>query len=241
MVENGFFMSNKFIVVTGGTGRFASVLKKNKLNLDFLYPSKKQLNILKISSIKKYLKKYKPKYLIHCAALSRPMRIHDDKIEKSIDINIIGTSNIVKVCNEFKLKLIYFSTGYVYPGKKGNYKETDAVLPINNYAWSKLGGECAVSMYKNSLILRITMCEKPFLHSKAFYDVQTNFMYHEDVVKIIPKILNKNGIINVGGKIQSVYKFAKASNPSIKKISGKKIFPLKPSMNVKKLNKIMKW
>ena len=64
-------------------------------------------------------------------------------------------------------------------------------------------------------------------------------MYHEDVVKIIPKILNKFGIINVGGKTQSVYEFAKNSNKNVKKISGKKIFPPKPSMNTSKLKKIL--
>ena len=231
----------KKIIITGGEGRFANVLKNSEQGQDFIYPSKKQLNILKPSSIKKYIIKYKPNYLIHCAALSRPMTIHDENIQKSIDVNIIGTSNIVKICSQFNIKLIYFSTGYVYPGLKGNYKETDPVLPINNYAWSKLGGECAVSMYKNSLILRITMCEKPFLHKKAFYDIETNFIYHDDVAKIIPKILDKTGIINVGGKIQTVYGFAKTLNKNIKKISGKKLFPPKPSMNVKKINNLMKW
>ena len=57
------------------------------------------------------------------------------------------------------IKIIYFSTGYVYEGKKGNYSENDAVKPFNNYGLSKLGGECAVMMYKNSLVLRITMTE----------------------------------------------------------------------------------
>ena len=232
-------MNKKKILITGGQGRFANILKQSKLKLNLIFPSKKQLNILDIKSIESYIKKHRPKYLIHCAALSRPMKIHDTDISKSIDLNIIGTASVVKICNQFNIKLIYFSTGYVYPGIKGNYKETDSLLPINNYAWSKLGGECAVSMYKNSLILRIIMCEKPFLHKKAFYDIETNFMYHEDVVKIIPKILNKFGIINVGGKTQSVYEFAKNSNKNIKKISGKKIFPPKPSMNTSKLKKIL--
>ena len=233
-------MNKKKILITGGQGRFANILKQSKLKLNLIFPSKKQLNILDIKSIERYIKKHRPKYLIHCAALSRPMKIHDADISKSIDLNIIGTANVVKICKQFNIKLIYFSTGYVYPGIKGNYKETDSLLPINNYAWSKLGGECAVSMYKNSLILRIIMCEKPFLHKKAFYDIETNFMYHEDVVKIIPKILNKFGIINVGGKTQSVYEFAKNSNKNVKKISGKKIFPPKPSMNTSKLKKIIK-
>jgi dTDP-4-dehydrorhamnose reductase len=232
-------LNKKKILITGGQGRFANILKQSKLKLNLIFSSKKQLNILDIKSIKRYIKKHRPKYLIHCAALSRPMKIHDADISKSIDLNIIGTANVVKICKQFNIKLIYFSTGYVYPGIKGNYKETDSLLPINNYAWSKLGGECAVSMYKNSLILRIIMCEKPFLHKKAFYDIETNFMYHEDVVKIIPKILNKFGIINVGGKTQSVYEFAKNSNKNIKKISGKKLFPPKPSMNTSKLKKIL--
>ena len=231
----------KKIVITGGDGRFAQVLKSDNKKLNIFYPNKKELNILKIKSINKYLKKIKPKYLIHAAALSRPMSIHDKKISKSIDLNIIGTSNIVKVCSDLKIKLIYFSTGYVYEGRIGNYKEADPVLPVNNYAWSKLGGECAVAMYKNSLILRITMCEKPFLHEFAFHDIKANFIFHEEVVKIIPKILDKKGILNIGGKIQSIYSFAKKTNKNVKKKSGKKLFPQNISMNVGKLNKIMNW
>ena len=231
-------MNKKKIIVTGGDGRFAKVLKNVQLGLNFIFPTKNQLNITKISSIENYIKKHKPRYLIHCAALSRPMNIHDKNISKSIDINIIGTANIVKACSDFNVKLIYFSTGYVYPGLKGNYKETDGVLPINNYAWSKLGGECSVAMYKNSLILRITMCEKPFIHKKAFYDIETNFIYQEDVAKIIPKIIDETGIINIGGKTQSVYNFVRASNKNIKKISGKKLFPPRPSMNISKFKKL---
>ena len=231
-------MNKKKIIVTGGDGRFAKVLKNAQLGLNLIFPTKAQLNITKILSIEDYIKKHKPRYLIHCAALSRPMNIHEKDISKSIDINIIGTANIVKACSNFNLKLIYFSTGYVYPGLKGNYKETDGVLPINNYAWSKLGGECSVAMYKNSLILRITMCEKPFIHKKAFYDIETNFIYQEDVAKIIPKIIDEIGIINIGGKTQSVYNFVRASNKDIKKTSGKKLFPPRPSMNISKFKKL---
>ena len=234
-------MNKKKIVITGGNGRFANVLKLHNKILKIYYPSKKSLDILNINSIEKYLKKIKPKYLIHCAALSRPMSIHDKDISKSIDLNIIGTANIVKICASLKIKIIYFSTGYVYEGKTGNYKENDPILPINNYAWSKLGGECAVRMYKNSLILRITMCEKPFIHKFAFHDIKTNFIFHDEVVKIIPKILNKKGILNIGGKIQSVYSFARKNNKNVKKKSGKKLFPNNPSMNIKKLKKIMNW
>ena len=227
----------KKIVITGGDGRFAKTLRDSNTNLNIFFPNKKKLNILSLKSIESYLKKVKPKYLLHAAALSRPMSIHDKKISKSIDLNIIGTANVVKICEKYKIKLIYFSTNYVYPGRKGNYKETDALLPINNYAWSKLGGESSVILYKNSLILRLCMCEKPFVHKYAFSDVKTNFMFHEDFIKILPKILNKKGILNIGGKLQTVYNFAKKTKPNVRKISGKKIFPLNPSINISKLKK----
>ncbi len=228
----------KKIVITGGEGRFARTLKNSNTNLNIVFPNKKELNILSLNSINNYLKKVRPKYLLHAAGLSRPMEIHDKRISKSIDLNIIGTANVVKICAKYKIKLIYFSTNYVYPGHKGGYKETDAVLPINSYAWSKLGGESSVKLYKNSLILRLCMCEKPFVHKYAFSDIKTNFMFHEDFIKILPKILDKKGILNVGGKIQTVYNFAKKNNSKVKKISGKKIFPLNPSMNIGKLKKI---
>lgn len=234
----------KKIVVTGGNGRFGSVLKKNSRN-NLLFPTKKQLNILKLNSIKNYLKIKKPRTLIHLAGLSRPMSIHDKNIDKSIDLNIIGTANIVKICSLFNIKLIYFSTHYVYPCKKGNYSENSPLLPINNYAWSKLGGEASVQMYKNSLILRVCMTEKPFVHKSAFANVKSNFIFHEDVAKILFKLINKKGIINIGGKTQTIYNFAKKNNTEVKKVylenKSKKQFPKNPSININKLKKLIKF
>ncbi len=55
-------------------------------------------------------------------------------------------------------------------GDQGNYKETDPVYPVNKYAWSKLGGECAVRMYDKSLIIRTTFGPNVFPYQKAFVD-----------------------------------------------------------------------
>ena len=230
----------KKIVVTGGSGRFASELKKVKTNYKVIYPSKKHLDITSYEKIKNYLKKNKADYVIHLAGMSRPMKSHEKNLAQSINLNIIGTSNLVRVCSEFNIKIIYFSTSYVYPGKKGNYNELDPLLPWNNYAWSKLGGECAVQMYKNSLILRACMTEKPFVHKKAFSNIKLNFIFHEEIAKILFKIINKKGILNIGGKARTVYNFAKKYNPNVKKALSKGEFPPKPFMNLSKLNKIKK-
>ena len=234
----------KKIVVTGGSGRFGTALKKIKTKNKIFFPNKKQLDILNYKNIQKYLQKKKPNILIHLAGLSRPMKIHDKDIVKSIDLNIIGTSNITKACAKKNIKLIYFSTSYVYPDKKGNYLETDSLLPGSSYAWSKLGGESAVHLYKNSLILRVCMTEKPFVHKVAFVNVKTNFIYQDEIANFLFRILEKKGIINIGGKPQSVYDFVKKDNKKVKKAYQKKEMntgvPFNSSMNISKLKKILK-
>ena len=226
------------IIVTGSEGRFGKILQK--LDNKLIFRNKIQLNILSQASIQKNLKRYRPTHILHLAGLSRPMKIHEKNISKSIDLNIVGTCNLVKESSKKGVKLIYLSTSYVYPGTKGNYNEEDALKPWNNYSWSKLGGECAVQMYKNSLIVRLCMTEKPFIHKKAFANVKTNFIYQEDAAKIILKLIGKKGIINVGGPSQTVYQFAKKSNKRIKRIYSKGEFPFRADMSLRKLKKILK-
>ncbi len=227
----------KKILVTGGNGRFAQELRKINSRYNFIFRNKKELNILSLNSIKNNIKKFKPSSILHLAGLSRPMSIHESDIKKSIDLNIIGTSNIVKICSDQNLKLIFFSTSYVYPGNKGNYKENDPIRPWNNYGWSKVGGEAAVQMYKNSLIIRACMTEKPFLHTHAYSNVKSNFIFHDKFIKLFLKIINKKGIINIGGKSQTIFNFAKTNNIKVKKKLSKGEFPKKMDMNLTKLKK----
>ena len=117
-----------------------------------------------------------------------------NSISSSIDNKFpITEDDVIKAQSLWAENIINIGKLYI---KKGNYKESDPVRPFNNYGLSKLGGECAVSMYKNSLILRITMTEKPFLYKKAYDNLKSNFMFHEDLVNLLPKLLNKKGIIN---------------------------------------------
>ena len=238
MVFTCRYLMKKKIAITGKTSRFAKILKKIFFGPNIIYLDKKKFNILNFEQINNFIKKNKINILIHMAGLSRPMETHSNNINKSIELNIIGTANVVRACSNNNTKLIYFSTNYVYPGKKGPYHENDYLYPINNYGWSKLGGESSVKMYKNSLILRICMTEKPFLHKHAFSNVITSFMFHEDFAKVFHKLINKKGIINIGGKRQSVLKFVKQSNNKIKKKISRDFF-LDHSIDIKKFKKIV--
>ena len=150
----------KKVVVTGGTGRFGNILKSFKSRYKVFFPTKKDLDILNEKKIYKYLKKIKPNYLIHLAGLSRPMIDHEKNIKKSIDLNIIGTANITKACSLNNIKLIYFSTNYVYPGKRGNYKETDPLYLLIIMLGQNLVEKLLFNFIK-FLILRVSMTEKP--------------------------------------------------------------------------------
>ncbi len=228
------------ILVTGSNSRFGKVLKNLRIKKNLIFKDKKQLNILLPKSIKRNLTRVKPKIILHLAGLSRPMSIHEKDICKSIDLNIIGTCNLIKEASKLNIKVVYLSTNYIYPGNSGNYKEIDPLKPWNNYGWSKLGGESAVQMYKNSLILRLCMTEKPFIHKKAYANVKSNFIFQEDAAKLIFKVINKKGIINIGGRQQTIYQFAKKNNKKIKKKYSRGEFPKRMDMNISKLNNLLK-
>ena len=87
------------------------------------------------------------------------------------------------------------------------------------------------------------MTEKPFVHKSAYSNVFTNFIYHDDFIKLFKKIINKKGIVNVGGPTKSVYDFAKRENKNIKKVflknNNKSLIPKNSSMNLNKLKRYL--
>jgi dTDP-4-dehydrorhamnose reductase len=84
------------------------------------------------------------------------------------------------------------------------------------------------------------MTEKPFIHKKAYANVKTNFIYQEELAKKFLRLINKKGVINIGGVSQTIYKFALKYNKKIKKKYSKGEFPKKMDMNLTKLNRILK-
>ena len=66
-----------------------------------------------------------------------------------------GPATVSNVSEIFQPKFIYLSTCYAFDGTRGNYKETDTVLPATALGKAKLGGENSVrTKSMNYLILR---------------------------------------------------------------------------------------
>ena len=233
----------KTILISGGNGKFSKALIETNTKYKILAPDKKQMNILNQNSISNFISKHKIDYFIHAAAFSTPMALHKIKEKRSIETNIIGSANVALCCLKKNIKLIYISTNFVYPGKKGNHSENDFLLPVNEYGWSKLGGECPMHIYKNTLILRVCMNDDYFPHKSAFTNYLTSFLKKTEVAKITLKLLNKKGIINIGGIKQTAYNFAKKLNSKVKKNTLKKkdekLLGKDTSLDIKRLKKII--
>lgn len=196
------------ILITGGSGLFGTYFAK--LYTDIIAPTHAELDIMDATSIAKALEKYQPDVVLHAAALTGPIRCDERSID-AMNINIVGTANIVKVCAERNIRLVYISTDYVFRGDRGNYGEEDELLPQNYYAWTKLGGECVVRAHKNALIVRTSFSPDEFPYPKAFVDQYTS---RDSLSVIAPMIhslvLQKDlvGVVHVGTKRKSVKELA---------------------------------
>lgn len=206
------------ILVTGGSGMLGTALKN--VMPDALYPTHQEFDVTKNwTALTDYLAKRSILTVFHGAAFTSPPKIDKNPIQ-AINSNILGTTHITLACMYFNIKLIYMSTDYVFDGTKGKYREDNPVYPVNKYAWSKLGGECAVRMYDNSLIIRTNMCPEPFPYEKAFIDQITTRDYISNVTLKIVKLIKSNltGTIHIGGKRQRIYTFARETRPDVEEL-----------------------
>ena len=232
------------IVFTGGNGLLGTTFKK--LRPDITYTDIEDFDITDYESMKAYFEPDGFDLMIHCAAFTSPPLIDKDPI-KAIEVNIVGTGNVVKLCMEYDTRLIYICTDYVFKGDKGNYKEDDPVYPVNKYACSKLGGECAVRLYDKSLIIRTTFGPNVFPYEKAFVDQWTSREGVSVIAEKISRLVDTDltGVIHVGGKRKTVLEFAKGLDEtkeigelSINDVSFE--VPVDTSLNCDRYNEITK-
>ena len=209
------------ILVTGNGKLGKELVKLSTTDVPIISLSKKDMDITNEYQVSDVIKHYMmlpnyPKYLIHTAALTKPMDVNDRNPILSLDTNIIGTANVAKICNKYGIKFIYISTDFVYEADKVNlHKEDSSVNPSNKYGWSKLG-ECIARLIDNHLILRCALCDIPFRHKYAFDNIIRSSITHKDVADIIIKVKDEKGVINIGNNFTSMYNFV-SKYQSVKK------------------------
>lgn len=224
------------IVLFGGYGMLGSELRE--IDDSILSPLRLEIDICNFEELRKYIVHQNPDIIIHAAAETDNRKIEKFPAE-ALQTNIVGTANISIICQERGIRLCYISTDYVYKGDKGNYKETDEILPFNLYAWTKLGGECSVKAVKNHLIIRTSFGKNEFDYPEAFTDKWVSKDYVDVVAPLIyeASISPLTGILNLGTERKTLYQYATQRNSSVKpiKISDTNYFtPYDNSLNLQK-------
>lgn len=95
--------------------------------------------------------------VVHCAAWTAVDKAEEPELfDKVMEVNTTGTENIVNVCKELNIPVMYFSTDYVFDGQGTTpWNEYDRRDPLNVYGQSKYKGELAVEAYPKHFIIRI--------------------------------------------------------------------------------------
>lgn len=197
-------------VITGKNGLLS--LELQNLDLDLIGLSSKEYDISKKSIIKK-LNNINPDVIIHCGAITNSIEI-DKNPSPAISTNIIGTANIANYCIKYNKRIIFISTDYVYQGIDGSYKESDPLLPHNNYAWTKLAGECSIRLVPNHLIIRTSFGPSKFPYLHAWSNQIVSKDYVDIIAPMILKAIKSNvvGVLNIGTSPKTMFEYASKRN-----------------------------
>lgn len=135
-------------LITGGSGMIGS-------NINFGYkPSSKKMNILKMNSIENYVNKYPISCIIHLAAIN--LRESQNDVNKSIDVNINGTINMLSIAMKLNIPFILVSTGAVFSSNTtcSKFNETSVTCPNCVYGFTKASAEKVSLLYNKTIIIR---------------------------------------------------------------------------------------
>jgi len=194
-----------------------------------------------IDSYKYYLSGYDE--IINCIACTNT---YDKNKDANWNTNYKAVVDLVDYLNTppgTSVKLIQFSTDYVYAKSKKNASEDDVpVHDANWYTYTKILMEAYIELRLDKyLILRATHKPRPFMFDKGLINQVGNFDYIDTVVKIYSDLIkgDAQGFYNVGTELKTMYDLAKESRDDVVP-TNEKFHPTQPldiSMNLDKLKK----
>jgi len=178
------------ILITGASGQLGSevvkLLKKRKM--EYLSPSRDELDITDQKIVNQYFKKNNPDMVIHCAAYTAVDKAETAKGD-CYSVNVQGTKHITNACKKFDSKLVYISSDYVFDGHGSvPFTEIDAPNPVNYYGETKYQGESIVrSELEQYYIIRTS-----WIYSESGYNFANTMIKlsidHEEVSVVTDQI-----------------------------------------------------
>lgn len=146
------------ILVTGVKGQLGHdvVEECQKRGIEAIGVDVEEMDITDASKVEEVIKASNVDAVVHCAAWTAVDKA-EDEVALCTKVNVEGTYNIAKVCKELDIKMMYFSTDYVFDGQGDQeWKEYDERHPLNVYGQTKCEGEIAVQkLLEKYFIVRI--------------------------------------------------------------------------------------
>jgi dTDP-4-dehydrorhamnose reductase len=157
-------MSN--YLVTGSQGQLGQCFHSIQSEFpqhQLLFASKSEVDITQVETLLNYFKKNPFEGIINCAAYTQVDRAETDA-NTARKINGEGVQVLIQFAEAKNLKLIHFSTDFVFDGtKKGEYLEDDQPTPISSYGQSKREGEAYLEKANcPSVNFRVSWLYSPF-------------------------------------------------------------------------------
>jgi dTDP-4-dehydrorhamnose reductase len=133
------------ILVTGGNGLLAYQLKKlAPTDRELVFVGHGEFELTNPGQMAQRLAEVRPQVVINTAAYNLVDRCEVER-DLSWAVNATAPGRLADLCAEQNIRLVHYSTDYVFDGaKKAPYVETDPTNALNHYAAGKLAGEQAV-------------------------------------------------------------------------------------------------
>jgi dTDP-4-dehydrorhamnose reductase len=142
------------ILLLGHKGMLGSdLLIKLKVEHEVVGLDKEEIDIISASECKKAIQGIRPDIVINAAAYTNVDGCETAK-EECFAVNAEAVKNIAGVCRDKNIRIIHFSTDYVFDGETEQpYKEDHQCNPINVYGESKLAGERYLQSLSDNYVL----------------------------------------------------------------------------------------
>jgi dTDP-4-dehydrorhamnose reductase len=145
-------------IITGAAGLIGQYLVKTARrwapDWDVRGLTRADLNLTDHANVERTWQSIKPDAVIHCAALSRTQDCEQDP-DLARRINVEVTTHLAQLSRD--IPFMFLSSGEVFDGRTGWYRETDEPNPLNIYGRTKLEAEQAVMRNPGHTVVRIVL------------------------------------------------------------------------------------
>lgn len=176
------------------------------------------LDIVDEAAVSRFMKETRPS-VVALPASNPHVDYCEQHPSETRRVNVEGCLHVIRACRESGARLVYFSSDYVFDGEKGDYLETDAPHPLNEYGRQKLEVEKHCQTYDaRDLIVRTTGVYGLHREPKNFVlqvlsrlsagqamkvanDVRYNPTYAENLAMVVAELVEKGcgGIYHMVG------------------------------------------